>query len=112
MLNAIAGSDPADPATPRPIGARSITRRARPDALTGKRIGVMRFAAGFGTDEAFERALPPCARKAPTLVEIRRSRRRSGRNEIPVLLTEFKADLNAYLATRPAAACPSAPWPT
>src|SRR5206468_5948221 len=58
LLTAIAGSDPADVAT------RDADRHKRnyasgldANSLKGKRIGVMRFAAGFGTDTAFATAL-------------------------------------------------------
>ena len=67
VLNAIAGTDPADPATAE-ADARRVDYAAAlaPDALRGVRIGVMRFAAGFGTDAPFEAALDACARRAPS----------------------------------------------
>jgi len=58
IMNAIAGSDPTDPATAE-ADARRVDYAAalRPDALRGMRLGVMRFASGFGTDAAFTEAL-------------------------------------------------------
>ncbi|MEO5810370.1 MAG: amidase family protein, partial [Sphingomicrobium sp.] len=58
LLTAIAGTDPADPAT-READKRKSDYAATLDAgsLNGKRIGVMRFASGFGTDEVFKTAL-------------------------------------------------------
>jgi amidase len=104
VLNAIAGTDPADPATAEADGRRvDYTAGLRADALRGARIGVMRFASGFGTDGPFEAALAVLRAQGATLVEIRElpGREEMGRNELPVLLTELKVDLNAYLATTP-----------
>ena len=63
LLTVIAGSDPADPAT-READKHKRDYAAGLDAnsLKGKRIGVMRFASGFGTDAAFETALAILAR--------------------------------------------------
>lgn len=103
-LAAMAGSDPADEAT-READRRRVDYAAglTPDALRGKRIGVMRFATGFGTDKAFEAALATLRAQGATLVDIKEGPNRGeiGRNEFQVLLTELKQDLNAYLATTP-----------
>jgi amidase len=104
LLTAMAGSDPADPAT-RPADARKRDYAALLDhnALAGKRIGVMRFAAGFGTDEPFEAALSLLKARGATLVEIKEFDDKDiGENEYQVLLSEFKAGLNDYLRTSPA----------
>jgi amidase len=104
VLSAMAGSDPADPQT-READARRADFAAglAADSLRGKRIGVMRFASGFGTDEPFEEALRTLRAQGAVLVEIAKFERKPemGRNEFKVLLTELKADLNAYLATTP-----------
>jgi amidase len=101
-LTAMAGTDPADPAT-REANARRTNYAAAlsPDALRGKRIGVMRFASGFGTDPAFTEALATLKAQGATLVEIDKFEGRSEirQNEFKVLLTELKAYMNAYLAT-------------
>ena len=113
MLTVIAGSDPADKAT------READRRKRDyaaaldaNALRGTRIGVMRFASGFGTDPAFNAALEVLKARGATLVEIKKfDDKEIGGNEFTVLLTELKATLNDYLASTP----PSvrrARWPT
>src|SRR5690348_11436766 len=54
LLTVIAGRDPDDPAT-RDADKHKRDYAAGLDAnsLKGKRIGVMRFATGFGTDTAF-----------------------------------------------------------
>ena len=105
VLSAIAGSDAADPATKEADDRRRDYAAGLSDqALAGKRIGVLRFATGFGTNEAFEEALATLRAQGATLVDIDKFEHRAemGRNEFTVLLTEFKADLNAYLATTPA----------
>jgi amidase len=106
VMNAIAGADAADPATAEANARREdYVAALRPDALRGVRLGVMRFGAGFGTDAAFEAALDTLRAQGAVLVEITEfsGRQEIGRNEIIVLLAELKHDLNAYLATLPAA---------
>jgi amidase len=104
VLNAIAGSDPADPAT-READARRTDYAAglNPNALRGVRIGVMRFASGFGTNDALEAALTVLRAQGATLVDITEfsGREEMGRNELSVLMSELKVDMNAYLATTP-----------
>ena len=104
LLTAMAGSDPADPATAE-ADRRKVDYAAALDAdsLRGRRIGVMRFSSGFGTDEALEAALAVLIGQGAQLVEIKEGPRRSvyGDDEFKVLLTEFKAGLNAYLANTP-----------
>jgi len=104
LLTAIAGSDPADAAT-READQRKKDYAAALNAgsLRGARIGVMRFAAGFGTDEPFERALATLRAHGATLVEIKKfDEGAMGSNEFTVLLSEFKAGLNDYLRSSPA----------
>ena len=103
LLSVIAGSDPADPATAEADRRKAdYGRLLRTDELKGKRIGVMRFASGFGTDEAFTAALELMKRQGATLVEIAKFDDKAiGDNEFQVLLTEFKAGLNDYLKTTP-----------
>jgi amidase len=104
LLSVIAGSDPEDPAT-READKRKRDYAASLDAnsLKGKRIGVMRFASGFGTDTAFATALAVLRERGATLVDIKTfDDKLIGRNENKVLLTEFKADLAKYLEGSPA----------
>jgi amidase len=106
VLGAIAGSDPADPATAEADAHRADYAAAlRPDALRGVRIGVMRFASGFGTDALLDEALAALRAQGATLVDIAEFQGRGeiGRNELTVLLAELKVDMNAYLATLPPA---------
>jgi amidase len=104
VLSAIAGSDPADPATREADAHRGdFAAGLSTDALRGKRIGVMRFASGFGTNEVFDEALRTLKAQGAILVDIDKMEGRGeiGRNEHIVLLTELKADLNSYLASTP-----------
>jgi amidase len=76
------------------------------DALRGKRVGVWRFEAGRlpTLEPLYERALQVLRDAGATLVEV--AVPESGgifQAEEVVLYTEFKADLNAYLAATPAA---------
>jgi len=104
LLGVIAGSDLADPATASADAHRSdYLAGLRPDALTGVRIGVMRFAAGFHpeTDRVFDQALATLTAAGAELVEIEKSPVSPDVSKLErvVLMTELKAGLNAYLAT-------------
>ncbi|MBV9882441.1 MAG: amidase [Sphingomonadaceae bacterium] len=104
VLNAITGTDAADPATADADAHRAdYAAGLRPDALRGVRIGVMRFASGFGTNEALGAALSVLRAQGATLVDINelQGRQEMGRNEHAVLIAELKQDMNAYLATLP-----------
>jgi amidase len=104
LLTVIAGSDPADPATAQ-ADAHKADYAAALDAnsLKGKKIGVMRFASGFGTDAALETALAVLREQGATLVEIKKFDDSAiGKNETAELMTELKADLDQYLKSSPA----------
>jgi amidase len=104
LLTVIAGSDSADPAT-RDADRHKTDYAARLDAnsLKGKRIGVMRFASGYGTDAAFDTALAILRERGAVLVDIKKFNDSAiGKNELPVLLTELKADMAKYLKGSPA----------
>ncbi|HZK99071.1 MAG TPA: amidase [Caulobacteraceae bacterium] len=104
LLAVIAGADPADPAT-READAHRTDYAGALDAgsLKGTRIGVMRFAAGFHpqTDAVFETALARLRAAGAVLVQIADGpdRKAIGEAEQIVLATEFKADIDAWLAT-------------
>jgi amidase len=104
LLGVMAGGDPADPATAQADAHRSdYAGRLDPNALKGARIGVMRFTAGFhpATDAVFEAALARMKSAGAALVEIKEGPDRRALNaaEHTVMLTEFKAGLESYLAT-------------
>ena len=104
LLAAMAGSDPADPAT-READARRTDYAARLDAgaLRGARIGVMRFATGYNpaTDEVFEAALARLRSAGAVLVDIKDGPDRKPLDdaEHKVMLSEFKVGVEAYLAS-------------
>lgn len=103
VMNAIAGSDAADPATVEADRRKvDYVSALDPGSLKGKRLGLMRFASGFGTDAALDRALTVLRAYGAAIVELKSlggSKREP--KQLQVLLTEFKAGLNAYLATTP-----------
>jgi amidase len=104
LLTAIAGSDPADPATrDADKHRRDYAAGLDGNSLSGKRIGVMRFASGFGTDAAFGTALAILKQKGAVLVDIKKfDDKLIGKNENLVLQVELKADLAKYLRGSPA----------
>ena len=103
LLTAIAGTDPADPSTAEADKRKADYATALDGAsLKGKRLGLMRFASGFGTDEALDKALAVLRAQGAEIVEIKElGGAKEGPKQLTVLLTEFKAGLNAYLATTP-----------
>jgi amidase len=108
LLAAMAGTDPADPATAEADARRrDYVGALSPDALRGKRIGVARWLAGSQpfTDAVFERALARLREAGAELVEIADPGlpKDLGAREFTVLLHEIKTELTAYLATTPPA---------
>src|SRR5688500_10439154 len=106
VMNAIVGTDPTDAATAEADARRvDYTARLSPDALRGVRLGVLRFSSGFGTNAVFDEALAALRAQGAELVDITefpmQQRQDIGRNELSVLLTELKHDINQYLATLP-----------
>ena len=107
LLTVMAGSDPQDPATKDADTRKSdYTKALDAGALAGKRIGVLSFLKGYhdATDAAFARAVEALKQAGATIVEIEKPEAMSeiDKNELPILLYELKAGLNAYLATTPA----------
>ncbi len=104
LLGALAGTDPDDPATPAAEGKIAADYMAFLDAkgLAGARIGVVRKLAGFhdATDRLLNDAIEEIKRQGATVVDPAdiTTLDQLGDAEEEVLLTEFKADLNAYLA--------------
>jgi len=108
VMTVIVGGDPADPATAE-ADARKVdyTATLSPDALKGKRIGVLRDRIGDRADIAalFDAALKQMTDLGATVVEIADSRKgleELGAAEFEVLMTELKADMATYLASLPA----------
>lgn len=106
LLNAIAGSDPADPAT-------ADADRHKPDftvglgkvSLKAVRIGVLRRQVGNmpALTALFETALADMKRNGAQVVEIDfQPEARLGKAELAIMLHEFREGVNAYLAGTPA----------
>ena len=108
LLTIMAGSDASDPATREADAHKSdYTKALDPNALKGNRIGVARWLTGYHgpTDAVFEQALAELKEAGAELVDIQAfpNRAAMGDAEFAVLLAEFKAGLNDYLASTPAA---------
>ena len=108
LLAAMAGSDPADTATKEADQHKpDFVAALDAHALQGKRIGVMRFEAGFHpeTDAVFGHALDALRKAGAIPVEIEKwpGLDAIGDLELTVLLTELKADMASYLASTPKA---------
>jgi amidase len=107
LLNALAGTDPRDPATAESNARRSAdyTRFLDPNGLRGARIGVARKYFGFSdaVDDLMNRVMEEMKRQGAVLVDPAdlESHGKFDDTEFTVLLYELKADLNAYLAARP-----------
>jgi len=110
VLTVIAGSDPADPATAE-ADRRRTDYVAALDArsLKGARIGVLRNLAGrhLDTDEVYEKALAAMREAGAVLVDVKGPEdsllAQVGSAEGDTLRAEFKAALDAYLASTPPA---------
>jgi amidase len=112
VLTVIAGTDRTDPATKM---AREVqqdyVRALRPDALKGRRLGVMMDRIGGRADvrALFEAALATLEAEGAVIVRIADTRSgldALGDAEFEVLLTELKADMAAYLASLPGTGLP------
>ena len=103
MLNAMTAKDPQDPAAnERPDSIPDYTAKLNPNALSGKRIGVLRSYGGAGAhphiEQVFESAIAVLRAQGAVLVDpIELDTEGMGDAEYEVLLYEFKADLDAYL---------------
>jgi amidase len=104
LLSCLAGPDPRDAATQESTGRAQAdyTRFLDSDGLRGARLGVARkfFGVQPVADQRIEAALEEMKRLGATLVDPADlpSHGTFGDSEMEVLLFEFKADLNAYLA--------------
>lgn len=103
LLTALSGPDAQDPATRAGKPAGDYTRFLDPHGLRGARIGVVRRYFGFypAVDRLIAGALSAMQSAGAVLVDPVGDEDfcRFGSHEITVLLYEFKAGLNAYLAT-------------
>jgi amidase len=107
LLGALAGTDPRDPATKDADrkGHHDYTPYLVRDGLRGARIGVVRnrlFGYSPPADRLAEAAIADMKRQGAVVVDPANipSLGKFDESEFDVLLYEFKADLNAYLAAR------------
>ncbi len=109
LLGALAGVDPRDPATAAADGRIADYAAALdPKGLAGARIGVARQVFGFhpAVDALMEAAVDAMRQQGAVIVDPVEFEHRDEIDdpEFEVLLYEFKADLNQYLASLGAAA--------
>ena len=108
LLGVLAGTDPRDPATREADAKREpdYTRFLAEDGLKGARLGVVKnlLSVHAQVDAAIQPALAVLKAQGATLVEVELKASAYEDAEFEVLLYEFKADLNAYLAGRGGAA--------
>lgn len=106
LLGALAGFDSEDAETNLEKGKiyTDYTRFLDRNGLQGKRIGIASNFFGFHTevDKLMKQAFAKLRNAGAELVEnvVLESRKDWGEAEWTVLVTELKADLNSYLATR------------
>ncbi|HKY59637.1 MAG TPA: amidase [Gemmatimonadota bacterium] len=109
LLGAMAGADPADPATAGKGGRpQDYTSFLDPHGLEGARIGIPRerfFGYSEESDRIAEAAIEALREAGAVLVDPAELPHAGeyDDSEYEVLLYDFKADLNAYLAGRPGA---------
>ena len=105
LLNAMIGVDKKDSITSqgKAKGAKDYTKFLDKNGLKGARIGVVRqyFGKNAGLDGLMEANIKTLEKNGATLVDVEFPHFRGyGDDEYEVLLYEFKADLNKYLAER------------
>ena len=106
LLGALTGLDPRDPLTEESRGKwhTDYTRFLDPNGLRGARIGVARNFFGFSdkVDVLMSAAIDVLKRQGAVVVDPANveTAGKFDDSEFEVLLYEFKADLNAYLAER------------
>ena len=102
LMSAIAGADAADPAGAAAEGriTADYTVALSPDALKGRRIGVLRQTMGVhpDVDAAVERSLQVLKAAGAEVVDVTiPGYGQWGAHELQLMLYEFKDGLNAYL---------------
>lgn len=109
VLSAIAGPDPADPATLAiPSGLDLDFEAALPSAtLAGKRLGVVAVGVDPPVQALFDTERARIEAAGAVVIDVVLDTTSYGNDEFTVLLHEFKAGLNAYLAAHPVAGQPT-----
>ena len=103
LLGAMAGPDKRDPITKSSVkrGLTDYTPFLDANGLKGARIGVARtlFGSDLRVARIMEQSLDAMKQAGAILIDVElKSSDTFGKSELEVLLFEFKADLNAYLA--------------
>jgi amidase len=102
ILTAIRGFDPADPITNRSSQLLDFTTVLNKDGLRGMRLGIARKHFGFSerVDKLMNEAIAEIKRLGAVIIDPADipTSGKFDESEFEVLLYEFKADLNAYLA--------------
>ena len=105
LLSAMAGSDPADPATAEADARRSdFVAGLAGASLQGVRIGVLRKQVGPDkrVEMVFDKALEDLRTAGATLVDVDYDYPEGfWQRSLPVLLFELKRDMKSYLASLP-----------
>jgi amidase len=107
LLSALAGPDPKDKATAESATKmqKDYTQFLDPNGLRGARIGVARKYFGFNdaVDDLMNHVIAEMKSAGAVIVDPAdlESHGKFDETELLVLLYELKADLNAYLASRP-----------
>jgi amidase len=111
LLGAMTGADPRDPATAAAVGHGAADYRdaLKADGLRGARIGVARkkyFGYSLVTDALVDAAIAEMKKQGAVIVDPAdiSTAEELETCELEILLYEFKADLNTYLAGRSASA--------
>jgi len=103
LLTVLAGTDERDPVTADARGEPDYTTFVDPGGLRGARIGAARNLAGFNdrVDKLFDEALEAMRALGAEIVDPAHLPHKDELDEpeYEVLLYEFKADIEAYLAT-------------
>ncbi|RPI50272.1 MAG: amidase, partial [Acidobacteria bacterium] len=102
LMSALAGVDDQDPAAAAATGrvAADYTAFLKPDALAGKRFGVLRQTMGFhpASDAAVAKAIDTLKAAGAEVVDVKLATFNAwDAPELEVLLYEFKDGLNQYL---------------
>jgi amidase len=108
LLTAMAGTDVNDPATAdADHHAHDYAMALGGATLRGKRLGVLSFATGLSPadDAVFAAAISVLKARGAVIVELKTYKPAAalGDEELAVLMSELKADLDAYLASTPPA---------
>ncbi|HEX3814135.1 MAG TPA: amidase family protein [Mycobacteriales bacterium] len=104
-LTALAGIDPADPATTaNPLAGHDFTANLTTTALSGARIGVVTNQApddGSDARTCWDAALAVLRGRGADLIDVELDLEGTTPHQSSVLSYEFKRDLNRYLAGLP-----------